>query len=99
MRVTSAIASEDSAGEARVPPERVRGGCVVVELDEEGVVADVGGHALELEGLEAGPAEEAGVCGHVFAETLDEAVVVYHARAGLFGGRDLGDGVLADRLM
>jgi hypothetical protein len=33
------------------------------ELDEERRLAHVGGHALELEGLEAGPAEKGRVLG------------------------------------
>ena len=70
------------------PPERVRGRRAVAEFDEERVLADVGGDAFELEGLEARPAEEARVRGDEFAEAFNERFVI-HARAGLLRGRDL----------
>lgn len=72
-----------------VPSEgrvRVR---AVVELDEEGVLADVGGHALQLEGLEACPAEERRVCGGKLAEAFDDVVVQTRAHGVLFCGGDL----------
>ena len=40
------------------------------ELDEEGVLADVGWYALELESLEAGPTEKRCVCRGEFPEAL-----------------------------
>jgi hypothetical protein len=51
------------------------------ELYEESVLADVGGYAFELEGLEACPAKEGGVGGGEFAEVLCE-VFVWVCRAG-----------------
>ncbi len=71
----------------------------VVEFDQEGVLADVRGHPLELERLEAGPAEKGGVCGHKLPEALDEAVVHSAGARLLFRRRDLRDGVLADGLV
>ena len=71
---------------------------MVAELDEERVLADVGGHAIELEPLEACPAEKGGVRGDVFAEALDEAFVV-DAGTRLLRGRDLRRGMLADGLV
>ena len=59
---------------------------------------DIGWYPLQLESLEARPAEEGRVCGDEFAEALDETLVV-HAGTGLLRGRDLRRGVLADRLM
>ncbi len=54
----------------------VRVGVVVVaQLDDEGVLADVGGDALELEGLEAGPTKEGGVGGCKFPEGLGNVLV------------------------
>ena len=51
--------------------------CVVVvaQLDDERVLADVGGDALELEGLEAGPTKEGGVGGCKFPEGLGDVLV------------------------
>ena len=51
--------------------------CVVVvaQLDDERVLADVGGDALELEGLEAGPTKEGGVGGCKFPEGLGNVLV------------------------
>lgn len=62
------------------------------ELDEEGVLADVGGDALELERLETGPPEERGVCGGELPQAFGNVV----APARLLHGRDLVGGVLAD---
>lgn len=38
-------------------------------------MADVGGNALELEGLEAGPTKKGGVCGCKFPEGLGDVLV------------------------
>ena len=74
-----------------------RTGC---ELDEEGRLADVGGHTFELEGLEAGPAEESGVLGGEAAEELGDVFVWVLGADGLLLGRGhLGHGVLADGLV
>lgn len=56
-------------GSYNSPTMRIR---VVVEtqLNEEGTLPHVGGHALELEGLEAGPAEKIGVGRGEFAKIL-----------------------------
>lgn len=76
-------------------------GGVVAELDEEGVLADVGGEALELEGLEAGPAEEVGVGGGELAEVLCEVFVgvADGGGGGLLDAGELACGVLADGLV
>ena len=70
------------------------------ELDEEGRLADVGGDTFELEGLEAGPAEESGVLGGEAAEELGDVFVWVVGADGLLLGRGyLGNGVLADCLV
>jgi len=70
------------------------------ELDEEGRLADVGGDTFELEGLEAGPAEESGVLGGEAAEELGDVFVWVVGADGLLLGRGhLGHGVLADGLV
>lgn len=81
------------------PTQGVRRGVAVVEFDQEGVLADIGGHPLELERLEAGPAEKRGVAGHELPEALDEALVHRAGARLLFRRRDLRDGVLADGLV
>ena len=63
-------------------------------------MADVGGHAFELEGLEARPAEEGGVLGGEAAEELCDVLFRVVGADGLLLGRgDLCDGVLADGLV
>jgi hypothetical protein len=62
-------------------------------------VTDVGREALELEGLETSPAEEAGVRGGKLAKAFDE-VFGHTCRHGvLFGSRNLAGSVLADLLV
>lgn len=73
---------------------------VISELDEEAVLADVGGHALELECLEAGPAEEGRVGGGELAEVLDEILIrVRGAHGLLLCAGELGSSMLADGLV
>ena len=70
------------------------------ELDEEGRLPDIGGHTLELEGLEASPAKESGVLGGEAAEKLGDVFVRIVGADGLLLGRGyLGHGVLADGLV
>lgn len=70
------------------------------ELDEERRLAHVGGHAFELECLEARPAEEGGVLGGEAAEELGDVLVRVVSADRLLPGRgDLGHGVLTDRLV
>ena len=70
------------------------------ELDEERRLAYVGGHALELESLEARPAEESRVLGGEAAEELGDVLVRVLSTEGLLLRRGyLRHGVLADRLM
>lgn len=79
-----------------LPAERVRCDQVVSQLDEECALADVGGHALQLERLEPGPPQKGRVCGDKLAEILDESLV---GSSWLFCSCDLAGGVLADLLM
>ena len=70
------------------------------ELDEERRLAHVGGHALELERLEAGPAEEGRVLRGEAPEELGDVLVrVVSAERLLLRRGHLGGGVLADRLV
>lgn len=71
---------------------------MVAELDEERTLPDVGRNSLELESLEARPAEEGSVCRGEFSEVLGD-VLVGVATAGCSSLGDLGDGVLADGLV
>lgn len=67
------------------------------KLDEESRLAHVGGHAFELERLEACPAEEGGVMGGEAAEELGDVFVrIVGADRLLLDGGHLGHGVLAD---
>ena len=60
-------------------------------------MADVRGHAFELEGLEADPAEESGVLGGEAAEELCDVLVRVVGAHGLLLCRGhLRDGVLAE---
>ncbi len=70
------------------------------ELDEERRLAHVGGHALELEGLEARPAEEGRVLGSEAAEQLCDVLVrVISAERLLLRRGHLRHRVLADRFV
>ena len=63
-------------------------------------MAHVGGYALELESLEAGPAEESGVLGGEAAEKLGDIFVRVVGADGLLLCRGhLLRGVLADGLV
>lgn len=68
------------------------------QLDEEGVLADVGGDTLELESLETGPSEQCGVCGGELAQAFRDVLSTI-ARSWLFHGRDLVCSVLANGFM
>ena len=98
LAMTSETRSGASKPRKRVPAEGVRRRWTVAELDEESVLADVGGHAPQLEGLEAGPSDELVVGGGELAEVLDE-VVVDASVAWLLRRGDLRRGMLADRLV
>ena len=62
-------------------------------------MADVGRNALELQRLEACPAQEGGVGGSKFADTLDDVFTIAAAQHVLLRGRDLTRCVLADLLV
>jgi len=68
------------------------------QLDEESVLADVGGDAFQLEGLEAGPPEQCGVCGSEFPQSFCD-ILAPVARRWLLHGRDLVRGMLADNFV
>ena len=80
------------------PAEGIRRGRTVAELDEDSVLADVRREALQLEGLETGPADESRVRGDELAEALDKAFVIHSGR-GLLCRRELRRSMLADRFV
>lgn len=63
------------------------------------MLANVGGYALQLQRLEASPAEKRRVCGCEFAKTLDDIFVDASTHRLLLGCRDLARCMLADRLV
>lgn len=76
--------------------------CVVAvaQFDDESVLANVRGDALQLEGLETGPSEEGSVGRGEFAETLGEVLVGEARHDGvLLCARYLVRSVLANRLV
>ncbi len=70
----------------------------VTQLDVECILADVGGHATELEGLEDGPVEKVQVSRAKLAERLGHVLVDGDVLLLLCGGHH-GGGVLADSLV
>lgn len=72
---------------------------MVGKLDQEDVLADVGGDALQLESLEASPAKQWSMARAEFSEALDETLIGQAGTSHMFGGRHLRCGMLADRLM
>jgi hypothetical protein len=76
--------------------ERIGGIRVVIELNDESLLTDVGWDALQLKSLEHGPVEKFLVGGGEFPETLDHVLVVVAINWLLLSGRELGGGMLAD---
>ena len=79
--------------------ERVGGIRVVIELNDESLLTNVGGDAFQLESLENGPVKELLMSGGKFSQMLDHVLIVLAAGWLLLGGRDLGSGMLADRFV
>ena len=69
---------------------------MVIELNDESLLTNVGRDALELKGLENGPIEKLLMSGSKFPQVLDHALVVLSTHRLLFGSRNLRSGMLAD---
>lgn len=72
---------------------------MVIKLNDKSLLTDIGGDALQLEGLENGPIEKVLMSGGEFPQILDHALIVVSAQWLLLGSRDLGSGMLADRFV
>ena len=68
---------------------------MVIELNNESLLTDVCGDALQLKGLENGPIEKFLMSGGKFPQVLDHGLIVRL----LLCGRDLRSGVLTDRFV
>jgi hypothetical protein len=79
--------------------ERVGGILVVIELNDESLLANVGRDAFQLKSLENGPIEKLLMSGGKFPQVFDHALVVLATRWLLLSGRDLRSGMLADRFV
>jgi len=69
---------------------------VVIKLDDESLLTNVGRDALQLKSLENGPIEKFLMSGGEFAQVLDHALVVITADRLLLGSRELRSGMLTD---
>ena len=78
--------------------ERIGGVRVIIKLDDESLLTNVGRDALQLQGLENDPIEKFLVSGSKLPQVLDHVLVVISANR-LLGSRELGSGMLADRFV
>ena len=78
--------------------ERIGGVRVIIKLDDESLLTNVGRDALQLKSLENDPIEKFLVSGSKFPQVLDHVLVVISANR-LLGSRELGSGMLADRFV
>ena len=69
---------------------------MVIKLDDESLLTDVGRDALQLKSLENGPIEKFLMSGGEFPQVLDHALVVIAADRLLLGSRELRSGMLTD---
>ena len=69
---------------------------MVIELNDESLLTDVGRDALQLKSLENGPVEKFLMSGGELPQVLDHALVVLTTRWLLFGSGYLRGGMLAD---
>lgn len=72
---------------------------MVIELDYESLLTNVGRDALQLKSLENGPVEEFLMSGGEFPQVLDHALAVVTADWLLIGSRELRSCMLADRFV
>ena len=69
---------------------------MVIKLDDESLLTNVGRDALQLKSLENGPIEKFLMSGGEFSQVLDHALVVITADRLLLGSRELRSGMLTD---
>lgn len=69
---------------------------LIVELNKEGALSDVGRNALQLEGLESRPTEQSVMCRSEITEVLGEILVSEGGEGLLLCARQLGCCMLAD---
>jgi len=72
---------------------------VVIKLNDESLLTNVGGDALELKSLENGPIEKFLMSGGKFPQVLGHVLVVITADRLLPGSRELRSGMLTDRFV
>lgn len=72
---------------------------MVAQFHQQSILPYIGRNAFELQGLEASPSEEGGVCGGKFPEVLGQVLVCIPGRGHASSLRYLGSGVLADSLV
>ena len=69
---------------------------MVIKLDDESLLTNVGRDALQLKSLENGPIEKFLMSGGEFPQVLDHTLVVITADRLLLGSRELRSGMLTD---
>jgi len=79
--------------------ERVGGIRVVIELDNESLLTNVGRNALQLKGLENDPIKKFLMSGSKFPQVLDHVFIVVTRHWLLLCSRELRGGMLADRFV
>ena len=72
---------------------------MVIELNDESLLANVGRDTLQLKSLENGPIEEFLMSGSEFPQVLDHALIVVASHWLLLGSGDLRSGVLANHFV
>ena len=72
---------------------------MVIKLDDESLLTNVGRDALQLKSLENGPIEKFLMSGGEFPQVLDHALVVLSTNWLQLGSRDLRRGMLAGRFV
>jgi len=82
-----------------VPVERVGGIRVVIKLNDESLLANVGRDALKLKSLEDDPIEKLLMSGGKFPQVFNHVLVVVTTDWLLVCSRDLRSGMLADRFV
>ena len=72
---------------------------MVIELNDESLLTNVGRDAFQLKSLKNGPIEEFLMSGGKLPQVLDHVLVVLTTRWLLLGSRDLRRGMLAGRFV
>lgn len=72
---------------------------MVIELNDESLLTNVGRDALQLKSLENDPIEKFLMSGGKFPQVLGHVLVVVSTDWLLFGSRELGSGMLTNRFV